>query len=165
MDWLHIVVLSPFIFALFVPFLFHRFNEKVHTGWFVLPIPLILFFYLVSYYPVIANGDTVYRTLSWIPSLGINFTTYLDGLSFIFTLLITGIGSLVVLYSIYYMAKDKEALHNFYIYLLLFMGAMLGLVLADNILVLYVFWELTSISSFLLNRLSAFAEPCGSRFS
>lgn len=84
------------------------------------------------------------------PSLGINFTAYLDGLGLIFALLISGIGTLVILYSIFYLAKEKEALHNFYVYLLLFMGAMLGLVFSDNIFVLYVFWELTSISSFLL---------------
>lgn len=67
----------------------------------------------------------------------------------IFALLITGIGSLVVLYSIYYLS-EREAIGRFYTYLLLFMGAMLGVVLSDNLIVLYVFWELTSISSFLL---------------
>ena len=85
-----------------------------------------------------------------MPSLGIDFTTAMDGLSLIFGILIAGIGALVILYSIYYMSKERESLHNFYIYLLLFMGAMLGLVLSDNIFVLYAFWELTSISSFLL---------------
>ncbi|WP_066159230.1 Na+/H+ antiporter subunit A [Halalkalibacter krulwichiae] len=150
MPWLHAVILVPFLFAIIVPFLFKRLKRKVHTGWFVFFIPLFLFIYLLNFIPVIANGSTVYHTLPWIPSLGINFTAYLDGLGLIFSLLITGIGALVVLYSIYYMSKEKEALHNFYVYLLLFMGAMLGLVFSDNILVLYVFWELTSISSFLL---------------
>lgn len=150
MPWLHVVIFIPFLFAIFVPFLFKWFNKKIHTGWFVFFVPLVLFIYLVQYIPILSNGDTIIRSLPWMPSLGINFTTYLDGLSLIFSLLITGIGALVVLYSIYYMAKDKEALHNFYVYLLLFMGAMLGLVFSDNILVLYVFWELTSISSFLL---------------
>ena len=74
----------------------------------------------------------------------------LDGLSLIFSLIITGVGTLVILYSIYYMSKVRESLHNFYVYLMFFMGAMLGVVFSDNILVLYVFWELTSISSFLL---------------
>ncbi|UTW69964.1 hypothetical protein KHA80_03905 [Anaerobacillus sp. HL2] len=84
------------------------------------------------------------------PSLDINFTVYLDGLGLLFALLITGIGSLVVLYSIYYLSKNKEPLNNFYVYLLMFMGAMLGVVLSDNLIVLYVFWEFTSLSSFLL---------------
>src|SRR5699024_6169133 len=79
----------------------------------------------------------------------IYFTTYLDGLSLIFGLLITGVGSLVILYSIYYLTS-REALGHFYVYLLMFMGAMLGVVFSDNMMVLYVFWELTSISSFLL---------------
>src|SRR5690625_1640556 len=67
----------------------------------------------------------------------------------IFGLLITGVGTLVVLYSIYYLSP-KESLQHFYVYLLLFMGAMLGVVFSDNIFGLYLFWELTSISSFLL---------------
>src|SRR5690625_5917269 len=67
----------------------------------------------------------------------------------IFGLLITGIGTLVVLYSIYYLSNEQAILH-FYIYLLLFMGSMLGVVFSDHMMVLYVFWELTSISSFLL---------------
>src|SRR5699024_12408193 len=64
-------------------------------------------------------------------------------------LLISGIGTLVVLYSIYYL-NYKERLHEFYVYLLMFMSAMLGIVLSDNVFVLYSFWELTSFSSFLL---------------
>lgn len=68
----------------------------------------------------------------------------------LFSLLISGIGSLVILYSIFYLDKAKEQLQHFYVYLMLFMGAMLGLVLSDNVIVLYGFWELTSISSFLL---------------
>ena len=82
--------------------------------------------------------------------MNINYTVYVDGLTLIFGLIITGIGALVVLYSIYYLLKEREALGNFYVYLLLFMGAMLGVVSSDNVLVLYMFWELTSISSFLL---------------
>ena len=71
------------------------------------------------------------------------------GLSMIFGLLITGVGTLVILYSIYYLSK-RESLGHFYVYLLMFMGSMLGVVFSDNLMVLYVFWELTSISSFLL---------------
>lgn len=96
------------------------------------------------------NGRNIIESVGWIPSIGINFVAYVDGLGLLFALLITGIGSLVILYSIYYLSKDKEAIHNFYVYLLMFMGAMLGVVLSDNVLVLYTFWELTSLSSFLL---------------
>ncbi|PWZ88476.1 proton-conducting transporter membrane subunit, partial [Staphylococcus pseudintermedius] len=74
---------------------------------------------------------------------------YVDGLGLLFSLLITGIGSLVVLYSISYLSQSEQ-LGHFYCYLLMFMSAMLGVVLSDNLLVLYFFWELTSFSSFLL---------------
>src|SRR5690606_435910 len=110
---------------------------------------LILFISFAVRISDISAGDTIASTLVWIPSLGINFSIYLDGLSLLLALLITGMGSLVVLYSIYYLSPSDSFPH-FYAYLLLFMGAMLGVVLSDNLMVLYVFWELTSISSFLL---------------
>ncbi len=90
------------------------------------------------------------ETVQWIPSLGINFTVHLDGLALLFALLITGIGALVIFYSIFYLHKEKEKLNLFYFYLLLFMGAMLGIVISDNLIVLYTYWEITSLSSFLL---------------
>jgi multicomponent Na+:H+ antiporter subunit A len=114
-------------------------------------LPLSLFVYLIQFLPNISRGETIYYQQPWVPSLGINFDIYLDGLSLLFGLLITGIGTLVVLYSIYYLYnKQKEALNNFYVYLLMFMGAMLGVVLSDNLMTLYIFWELTSLSSALL---------------
>ncbi|KIL42597.1 Na+/H+ antiporter subunit A [Jeotgalibacillus soli] len=149
MSLLHLAILLPFLSAVLIPFLFKGFRN-IHTGWFVLLVPLVLFIYFIQYLPLTSDGNTVTKTFEWIPSLGIDFTAHVDGLGLLFALLITGIGSLVVLYSIYYLAKEKEALHNFYVYLLMFMGAMLGVVLSDNLIVLYMFWEFTSISSFLL---------------
>ncbi len=90
------------------------------------------------------------ETVLWMPSFSINFTVLLDGLALLFALLITGIGALVIFYSIFYLNKKKEKLNLFYFYLLLFMGAMLGIVISDNLIVLYTFWEITSLSSFLL---------------
>ncbi|WP_054704162.1 Na+/H+ antiporter subunit A [Bacillus sp. JCM 19041] len=145
----NLAILIPFIVALFIPYLYRRL-PGVHTGWFVLMVPAVLFVLLASYIPTVAGGETILSELPWIPSLGINFTAYLDGLSLILALLITGVGSLVVLYSIYYLSKERESLGHFYVYLLMFMGAMLGVVFSDNLMVLYLFWELTSISSFLL---------------
>lgn len=142
------IVLTPFIFALMIP-VFHRYISKRYIGWLVMTVSFILFFLLAAYIPRISNGEVITFTHEWIPSLGINFTTYLDGLSLIFSLLITGVGSLVGLYSIFYLSRSEQ-LYHFYCYLLLFMGAMLGVVLSDNLLVLYGFWELTSVSSFLL---------------
>lgn len=150
MSWLHVIILLPFLFAFFVPFIYKSSVQRIHTGWFVLAVPFIIFLFLLQYIPMVSKGNTLLFHLPWMPSLGINYTAFIDGLALIFGLLISGIGTLVILYSIYYMSKEREALHNFYVYILIFMGAMLGLVFSDNILVLYVFWELTSISSFLL---------------
>lgn len=150
LSWLHLMVFLPFIFAFVVPFLYKGFNKKIHTGWFVILVPLTIFTYFCTFFPEISSGEVIIATLPWIPTYHIDLIFLLDGLSYVFTLLIVGIGSLVVLYSIYYLNKEREQLHNFYVYLLIFMGAMLGLVVSDNIFTLYVFWEITSISSFLL---------------
>ncbi|MBW4841259.1 MAG: Na+/H+ antiporter subunit A [Paenibacillaceae bacterium] len=143
-------IFLPFIFAIIVPFLYKYLNRQIHTGWFVLLVPLSIFIYLLLYIPSVAAGETYRYNLPWIPTLEINLTSYLDGLSLLFGLLISGVGALVILYSIFYMSKEREALHNFYVYLLMFMGAMLGVVFSDHLLVFYGFWELTSVSSFLL---------------
>lgn len=148
MSLLIFTIVLPFIFCVFVPQLYKL--RSIHTGWFILPVPVALFAYFLMQIPHIQEGNDITSTLSWVPSLGMNVTVILDGLGLLFALLITGIGSLVTLYSIYYMDKQKEAIHQFYIYLLMFMGAMLGVVLSDNLMVLYGFWEMTSISSFLL---------------
>ncbi|MFD2209280.1 Na+/H+ antiporter subunit A [Virgibacillus halophilus] len=145
---LNIAIMIPFFAAAVIALLMkHVKNNRI--GWFVLIIPVTLFLFLFRYLPEVARGETFHSTLYWIPSYGIQFTAYLDGLSMIFGLLITGMGALVVLYSIYYLSPE-ESMKHFYVYLLLFMGAMLGVVFSDNLMVLYVFWELTSISSFLL---------------
>lgn len=149
MSLLHLLILAPFLYAFIIPLLSNR-VRNIHTGWFVLVLPVILFIYLFEHLSLIMKGETVVRSIPWIPSIDIYFTIYLDGWGLLFSLLITGIGSLVVLYSIYYLDKGKEALGHFYVYLLMFMGAMLGVVLSDNLIVLYVFWEFTSLSSFLL---------------
>lgn len=146
---LHLAIIAPLLFAILIPIFYKNFRQ-IHTGWFVLPLPILLFFYFISFISTTKSQGTIMETFHWIPSLGVNFTAKIDGLGLLFALLITGIGALVVLYSIYYLSKDKEKLNTFYIYLLLFMGAMLGVVLSDNLIVMYAFWELTSFSSFLL---------------
>jgi len=99
--------------------------------------------------PPVFKGVVLQSSWQWLPELGLNLTFRLDGLALLFGLLITGIGLLVILYARYYLA-ERDDLSRFYALLLLFMGAMLGVVLADNLLLLLVFWELTSLSSFLL---------------
>lgn len=144
-----LAIFIPILATLFLPFLFKR-VKAIHTGWFVLIMPVLLAAYYATFIPQTANGKTFIEAFNWIPSLNIAFVSYLDGLSILFSVLISGIGALVVLYSIFYLDKTKEQLHNFYIYLLMFMTAMLGVVQSDNMITLYLFWELTSISSFLL---------------
>src|SRR5690606_30901600 len=95
------------------------------------------------------EGRTLLMHLDWVPDIGLNIGFRLDGLSLLFALLITAIGVLVILYAAYYLGPDDPA-GKFYAQLMLFMAAMLGVVLADNLLMLVVFWELTSVSSFLL---------------
>ena len=144
-----LLIFLPVIFAILVPFAYKK-VKGIHTGWFVLLVPLVLFGYYLSFLPLVMDGGHAVSELNWIPSLGIAFTSYIDGLSLLFTLLITGIGALVVVYSVFYMDSKKEDLGSFYVYLLIFMTAMLGVVQSDNTMTLYLFWELTSISSFLL---------------
>ena len=88
-------------------------------------------------------------TLNWLPALGINLSFYIDGLSRIFILLITGIGAFIFLFSGNYL-RGHVHYERFFLYLHLFMIAMLGVVVADNLITLFVFWELTSLTSYLL---------------
>ncbi len=87
--------------------------------------------------------------MPWVPEIGLHVSLRLDGLSWMFATLITGIGLLIILYAHFYLGKD-DPVGKFFSTLMLFMAAMLGIVLSDNLLLLIVFWELTSISSFLL---------------
>ncbi len=108
-----------------------------------------LFVWFAQMIPVIAAGDTLRFVWEWVPSLGVNFSFYIDGLSLTFALLITGIGALVMLYSARYLAGHVHQA-RFSLFLSSFMLAMIGLVLSDNLLILFVFWELTTITSYLL---------------
>lgn len=105
--------------------------------------------FLLPLLPAALSGHSVVASYAWLPQYGINLALRLDGLGALFALLILGIGLLVVLYAYYYLpASDR--LGRFYALLLLFMASMLGIVLSENLLLLVVFWELTSVSSFLL---------------
>src|SRR5699024_5767105 len=145
---IHLAILLPVIAAVFTGTLY-RYYRRIHLGWFVLPVPLLIVIYLFTLIPRVMNGLVIHETMQFMPRIGMNFDVYIDGLGLLFAILISGIGTLVVLYSIGYLSKS-ESLGNFYVYLLIFITAMLGDVLSDNVLMLYFFWELTSISSFLL---------------
>lgn len=118
------------------------------AGWISILFPAALFIYFAGLLPQIAEAP-VMRGIDWVPSLGIRLSVILDGLSMTFALLITGIGTAVTLYSSRYLG-DHPHYPRFVSYLLIFMVGMLGLVLADNLISVFVFWEVTTISSYLL---------------
>ena len=101
------------------------------------------------FFPEIADGGVIRQELVWLPALGLNFVVRMDGFAWIFSMLVLGIGSLVVLYARYYMSP-ADPVPRFFSFLLAFMGAMSGVVLSGNIIQLVFFWELTSLFSFLL---------------
>ena len=110
---------------------------------------VLLLIVLAPWVSQVFSGHTEIQTIPWLPDVGINLAFRLDGLGLLFCLLILGIGLLVVLYAYYYLPK-KDRLGRFYAILLAFMSAMLGIVLSENLLLLVFFWEITSLSSFLL---------------
>ena len=100
-------------------------------------------------YPTVSDGGIIRQEISWLPALGLNLVFRLDGFAWLFCLLVTGVGFLVVLYARYYISP-ADPVRRFYAYFLAFMGSMLGMVVSGNLIQLVVFWELTSITSFLL---------------
>lgn len=112
-------------------------------------VPFGLGLWYAASLPTVAAGEALRETVAWAPMLGLDLGFRLDGLSLTFAMLITLIGSGVLLYASAYL-RDDERLGTFYGILIGFMAAMLGLVLADNLILIFVFWELTSITSFLL---------------
>lgn len=144
---LPIIVLLPFLGAVFAAY-FARFN-RLAAAW-VSGLTTLLS--LISLLPAISlpfSGETLIQTWSWLPSIGLYFSFRLDGLSLLFALLILVIGLLVILYARWYLSA-KDCMGRFFAYLLMFMGSMLGIVLSENLLQMVVFWELTSLTSFLL---------------
>ncbi|WP_321929495.1 monovalent cation/H+ antiporter subunit A [Paraburkholderia guartelaensis] len=148
MGWL---VVLPFVAAALVAFagpLLGRWASASGT-WVAFAAALIGLGLLGSERVGMATHGVLHWQADWIPQLGLSFALRLDGLSFMFALLVLAIGLLVFIYARYYLA-GSESLPRLYALLLLFMGAMLGVVLSDNLLLLVIFWELTSIVSFLL---------------
>ncbi len=119
------------------------------AAWLLASLPLAAFAFTLSRLPLIAAGGALTFTVDWMPSLGMGASLYLDNLSALFLLLVSGIGTLVVVYSGYYFKGDNSA-WRFLAYLFLFMTMMLGVLLAGDVITLFVFWEGTSLTSFLL---------------
>ena len=142
-----LIVLLPFMITPAMPFIYKLMKEKI--GWFAAAIAAICFFLIASMIPSIADGHNLSSTAAWIPSLSVNFSFYADGLAVLLGLIVSFIGILILSYSNKYLSKDED-LVRYYQYLLIFMGSMFGVAFSDNLIQLFIFWELTSISSFLL---------------
>jgi multicomponent K+:H+ antiporter subunit A len=144
---LALIAALPFLGALLPGFLIRAGRDAcaIATGL----VTLLTLILLAFQAPAVLQGEVVQTRIDWLPALGLNANFFLDGLGLLFAGLILGIGLLIILYARFYLAQS-DPMGQFYTYLLLFQGAMLGIVLSDNILLLLVFWELTSLSSFLL---------------
>lgn len=136
-------------FLLSLSLLFINAFIKGKYSWITTLVPLTVFIYFSSFISDISNGSVIKVSYSWIPAFDVNLNFVLDGLSLLFVLMISGIGTLVFWYTSSYL-KGHQYLDRFYAYLGIFMSSMLGLVLSDNLISLFLFWELTSISSFFL---------------
>lgn len=153
----YLALAAPFIAAAIAPFAHKWLGHK--AAWLLALAPAYIVFHFLGYMvstetadgvlPSVAEGGRYLFTLPWVPSLGIGADFYVDGLAHTFALLISGIGFFIVLYAGGYL-KGHEHLGRFFSFILLFMGSMLGVVLADDVITLFVYWELTSITSFLL---------------
>lgn len=120
------------------------------AAWVALPFPVIAFLALAWAAAALGGGAGPAVGWPWVPTLGVELKFLVDGLSVFFGLIVSGVGALVVIYSAFYLDGHYAHHGRFYAYLLLFMASMLGAVLADNLLALFVFWEMTGIASFLL---------------
>jgi len=124
-------------------------GHRERTAWLAAAVTVSALGLLLAQAPAVFGGEVLRSFWPWVPEIGLNLGLRLDGLSLLFALMITGIGLLIILYAHFYLGKDDPA-GKFFSTLMLFMAAMLGIVLSDNLLLMIVFWELTSISSFLL---------------
>jgi len=144
---LFFAVLTPFFGAALVA-LASRYGRS-HAAWAAGAVTLASILWLAPSFSLPFAGTTLIQQHDWMPALGLNLAFRLDGLALMFAGLILGIGLLIILYARYYLS-ERDSMGRFYSYLMLFMGSMLGIVLSENLIQLLIFWELTSLSSFLL---------------
>lgn len=145
---LSIIILLPLVLGTTLVSWLKKFSRGV-TALGAIGVSLSSLILLLTQAKDVFNGATIIQSWSWLPQLGIDLSFRLDALGLLFSLLITGIGTLIFIYAYYYLSP-KNSLSKLYLLLMLFMAAMLGISLSNNLIILLVFWELTSISSFLL---------------
>jgi len=142
------VILLPLVAGSLLTVLAAR-HSRVACAWTAAAVTALSLALLLTHAPAVLEGAVLIQSRAWLPSAGLALSFRLDGLGLLFALLILGIGLLVILYAHYYLSAADPA-GKFYSLLMLFMAAMLGIVLSENLLLLVVFWEITSLSSFLL---------------
>ncbi|MHC4832802.1 MAG: putative monovalent cation/H+ antiporter subunit A [Planctomycetota bacterium] len=140
-------VSATFLLAALAPWLGRVLGKA--SGWTFATVPAAIAAWLAANAPTILAGAPLEGRLAWAPSLGLELAFSIDGLGLLFGLLISGVGALVLVYAGAYLGTHRHA-NRLQAFLLVFMGAMLGVVWSENLLGLFVFWELTSISSYLL---------------
>lgn len=144
---LFLLIIVPFLSSALNGFL--RSSDRTVAVWFAGLAALSVLLLTIFLYPYITDGKVLLTQLAWLPAYGLNVTLRMDGLAWLFCILVSGIGLLVIIYTRYYMASE-DPVPRFFSFFMAFMGAMLGVVLSGNLILLVVFWELTSIFSFLL---------------
>ncbi len=144
---LPIIVLLPFVAAIFAAW--SASYSRLASAWVAAATTVLALALLAPSMAMVFAGETIIQSWSWIPDIGLEFAFRLDGLVLLFAFLILGIGLLVIIYARYYLTAS-DCMGRFFAYLLMFMGSMLGIVFSENLIQMVVFWELTSLSSFLL---------------
>ena len=142
-----VLILAGFVVAAFAPLLFAWLKDR--AAWLLAAYPATVFVALQVQSSQLVGAESIREVHAFLPSMSVSLSFVLDGLSILFGLLISGIGTLVVIYSGGYL-KGHPQQGRFFAFLMMFMSAMLGVVLADNLMGMFVFWELTSVSSYLL---------------
>ena len=145
---LPIIILLPLVLGTTLVSWLKKFSRGV-TAFGAIGVSLSSLILLLTQAKQVFHGEVILQSWSWLPQLGIDLSFRLDALGLLFSLLITGIGTLIFIYAYYYLSP-KNSLSKLYLLLMLFMAAMLGISLSNNLILLLIFWELTSISSFLL---------------
>jgi multicomponent K+:H+ antiporter subunit A len=144
---LTLIVLVPFVGSLLAAFL--PAHARNIAAWLAGLVAVTCVALVLAHYGDVVDGGVVRAALDWMPQYGLDFYLRMDGFAWLFALLVSFIGALVVLYARYYMSA-QDPVPRFFSFLMAFMGAMLGTVLSGNLIQLVVFWELTSLTSFML---------------
>ena len=140
-------LLSGYTLSIVAPWLNKKLREL--TGWIIALLPFALFIYFATLIDDVASGQVLVAYFEWVPSLQVNLSFVVDGWGLFMALIVSGMGTLVIIYASSYL-KGHAQLGRFYTFILIFMASMLVLVLADNVFLMFIAWELTSISSFFL---------------